>query len=220
VTGERRARVLVAVAVVASIAFALLAHAAIVEDLPRPLGALLSLVPIAIVLAILLRRARNRALAWKLAALAAACMWLLWPQLERRFPDLFLVEHTLMNALLGAIFGRTLLAGQEPLVTRFARVVHDTIPPQVERYTRQVTLAWTLFFLAMIATSWTLHLAGMRDAWSVFATLVNPVLVFAMFGLEYAVRLRALPDWQQVGILGSVRAYMRYFRAARVQPSR
>ena len=220
-TGERRGRVLAAVVVALSVAFALAAHAAIVDGLPRRMGALLSLVPLAIVVLVVLRRSGRRWLGIAVLALAVPALWLAWPEIERRFPDIFFFEHTLMNLLLGAVFGRTLLAGHEPLVTRFARIMHPTLPPEVERYTRNLTLAWTLFFAAMLAISWGLYFAGQRAAWSAFATLVNPALVVAMFAIEYAVRLRALPNWEQVGITGSVRAYVRYFQAARAaQPTR
>ena len=49
------------------------------------------------------------------------------------------------------------------------------------------------------------------EAWSLLANILTPLLVGAMFVLEYAVRLRALPNWEQVGILGSVRAFSRHF---------
>jgi uncharacterized membrane protein len=51
------------------------------------------------------------------------------------------------------IFGRTLIAGRQPLCTRFAEAVHAQLTPQHRIYAGQVTLAWTLFFGAMAVTS-------------------------------------------------------------------
>jgi len=57
-------------------------------------------------------------------------------------------------------------------------------------------------------------------AWSLLANIVNPIAIVAMFVIEYAVRLRALPNWEQVGILGGVRAFTRHFAAARFEGTR
>ena len=212
-TGARRGGVLVAAVVLASVAFALLAHAALVDGLPRGIGALLSLVPLALVALVMLRRSRHRLAGVVALGAALGALWFAWPELERRFPDVFLLEHTLMNLLLCVVFARTLAAGHEPLVTRFARIMHAELPPEVVRYTRQLTMAWALFFAAMIAVSWVLFFGAERAVWSAFATMVNPALVVAMFLVESAVRQKALPNWHQVGISGSVRAYVRYFKA-------
>jgi hypothetical protein len=42
---------------------------------------------------------------------------------------------------------------------------------------------------------------------------VSPVLLVAMFPIEYAVRHRVLPDWERVGVMGSIQAFSRYFAA-------
>ena len=213
-SAPRRGPVWVALAVVGSAALALLAHAALIDRLPARVGAAVALVPIALVVAWLLRRSRHRAIAFvALVALAAAAA-VFWGDIERHFPDVFFVEHVGGNLLLAFVFGRTLVGANEPLVTRFARILHPVLPPEVVRYTRRVTLAWTILFLTLVALSCTLYFAGMPAAWSVLANIVNPVAIVAMFVIEYAVRLRALPDWERVGILGGVRAFSRHFSAA------
>jgi uncharacterized membrane protein len=93
--------------------------------------------------------------------------------------------------------------------------VHGELPPEVVRYTRRVTLAWTIFFGAMFALSCALYLSGERAAWSVFANFATPAGVGSMFAVEYFVRHRVLPDWERVGIMGGVRAFSRHFSQAR-----
>jgi uncharacterized membrane protein len=215
---EQRVRPRTVLAVVLSVVFALLVHASLVEGLPPTLGALLSLVPLAACALWIAGRTRHRLILFAIFALAAAAIVFEWNALERHFPDLFFVEHASINLLLAFVFGRTLAAGHEPLVSRFARIVHGTIPPEVERYTRHVTLAWTLFFLAIFTASCVLYLGGWLTAWSVLANFLSPILLGAMFAIEYLVRLRALPHWERVGILGGIRAFTRHFGTARFEP--
>jgi uncharacterized membrane protein len=207
-----------ALAVLLSIAFLAVAHAALADRLPPRVGAIASLVPLALFSAWLVRRSRAR-LAFVVGAWAIAVPALLaWGDLDGNFAHLFFAEHAGANLLLAIVFGRTLFAGREPLVAIFARIVHGTIPPEVERYTRKVTVAWTAFFASLFLLSCALYLGGLREAWSLFANLATPLLVVAMFVVEYAVRLRTLPHWERVGILGGVRAFSRHFTAPAEAP--
>jgi uncharacterized membrane protein len=215
---EQRVRPLAVLAVVLSVVFVLLVHAVLVEGLPPTLGALLSLVPLTACALWIAGRTRHRIVLFAIVALAAAAIVLEWNALERHFPDLFFVEHAGINLVLAIVFGRTLAAGHEPLVTRFARMVHGAIPPEVESYTRRVTIAWTLFFLAIFTASCVLYLGGWLTAWSLLANFLSPILLGAMFAIEYVVRLRALPHWERVGILGGIRAFTRHFGTARFEP--
>jgi uncharacterized membrane protein len=209
-----------AIVVLLSLAFALLAHAALVDGVPPTVGAWLSLVPAAVLLSWLLGRMRHRALAAALVLAIAAALWTGWPHLERHFPDLFFLQHAGINLALAIVFGRTLFGGREPLVAAFARLVHGALPPEVQRYTRRVTIAWTLFFAAMLLASCALYLAGELPAWSVLATIASPLLIAAMFVAEYGIRHRVLPDWERVGILRGIRACARHFQAARFEAPR
>lgn len=214
-TPDRRMRYAMALAVVASVAFAILAHFALMDGLTPAVGAVLSLVPAVLLVLWAVRRSRRREAALAALALAALALWLGWNVLERHFPDVFFVEHAGANLVLAIVFGRTLTGDREPLCTRFARLVHGSLPPEVVRYARQVTLAWTIFFAALFALSCMLYLGGLRAAWSLLANVANPLLVAAMFLAEYAIRHRVLPQWERVGVLGGIRAFARHFGAAR-----
>ena len=209
--GVRRART--AAAVLVSVAFAIAAHVAIVEGLTA-IGALLSLVPVTALLLFFVRRSRHRAAAIAALALAVFGAFLAFPSLELHYPDLFFVEHAGGQLLLAVLFGRTLLRGEEPIVARFARLIHGEIPAHVARYCRGVTIAWTIFFCALFTLSFSLYVAGYLAAWSVLANILSPLLVGAMFVIEYLVRMRALPDWERVGLLGGVHAFRRHMGAA------
>jgi len=65
-----------------------------------------------------------------------------------------------LQLILLMTFGRTLLAGRQPLCTRFAQAAHTPLTPQHELYARRVTVAWTLFFAAMALISTLLIFPG------------------------------------------------------------
>jgi uncharacterized membrane protein len=220
VSPERRRAAVVALTVVLSVACALGAHYAIVSAHSPIPGALLSLIPVAILGVAFARRTRRLAVVLPALLLAALVLWLGWGLLERNFTNLFFIEHAGANLLLGLTFGRTLLGGREPLCTRFARMLHDPLEPGVARYTRQVTIAWTVFFFTLFILSCALYGGQLLSAWSFLANIASPVLIVAMFAAEYAIRVRVLPDHERVGILGGIRAFSRHMGTARFEAPR
>jgi len=211
VTRAPRSRAWVALAVLLSAGFALLAHFAIIDELTPTVGALLSLVPVTALALWAVRRSRHRAAAFVAILAFGALLWMGWGTLRRHFPDLFFVEHAGANLALAFVFGQTLFGGREALCTRFARLLHGTLPVEVERYSRRVTVAWTIFFATLFALSCTLYFGGFLAAWSVLANILSPILTVAMFMVEYAIRHRVLPQWERVGLLGGIRAFSRHF---------
>ncbi|HEX4330580.1 MAG TPA: hypothetical protein VH040_00455 [Usitatibacter sp.] len=208
-----RTRASLAVVAIVSACFAAAAHFALLDDLPPALGAVLSLLPVLLLAAWAARRSRRAWLPASVVIAIAAGAWLERSALLRLFPHLFFLEHAGANLVLGMLFGRTLLPGHEPLCTSFARLLHGALPEPVLRYTRAVTAAWTLFFASIFTLSCGLYLSHQLAAWSFLANIVSPVLLVAMFPIEYAVRHRVLPDWERVGVMGSIQAFSRYFAA-------
>lgn len=217
---DRRRRFATALAGVVAVAFAFLMHLALMEGLAPALGALLALVPVILLAAWAVRRSRRRGAALAALGLAAIGLWLGWGALERHFSSVFFVEHAGANLVLAIVFGRTLTGDRESLCTLFARLVHGDLPPEVIKYSRQVTLAWTIFFAMLFVASCVLFLGGFVAAWSILANIASPILVGLMFVLEYAIRHRVLPQWERVGILGGIRAFSRHFATAQVEAPR
>lgn len=212
-TGTPRARALVVALVLVSFAGASLAHYAIAVGRSPSLGALVALAPLAILVGVFARRSRHRLLGAAAVAVFAGLLWAGWDVLENNFPSVYFLQHVGSNLLLGAMFARTLAARREPLCTRFARLIHGPLPAAVDRYTRQVTLAWSIFFLAMAALSSGLYFSGSFAAWSVLANFLTLPAVAAMFAVEFLVRRRVLPGWHG-NILDGVRAFWRHSSAA------
>ena len=85
-------------------------------------------------------------------------------------------------------FAASLRAGREPIVTSLARRIRRTMPASVVRYTRQVTLAWCVFFCAQIIVSAVLLVFAPVAVWSSFVNLLNLPLIVAMALAEFACR--------------------------------
>ncbi|WP_303903291.1 hypothetical protein [Thiohalomonas denitrificans] len=95
----------------------------------------------------------------------------------------------LVSLSLLILFGRSLQAGAEPIVTRFARILMNETDPDTQRYTRQVTRVWTLFFALMLIESILLAVYAPLAVWSLFANVLNYLFIAGVFAIELTVRL-------------------------------
>lgn len=132
--------------------------------------------------------------------------YLAWPFLVRHFEWLYFLQHAASNLGLAGFFGHTLGRGSKPLVSRMAETVFGALSPAMTRYTRQVTIAWTIFFAATVLVSALLFCFSSIEVWSFFANILSLPLLALMFTLEYRVRLRLVPD-ERHRPLDSFRAY-------------
>lgn len=189
------------------VAYQVIAHYAVATPDAHGVGLAMALVPaLGIVLGVAARSARR---AWLLPLWALACivLWMARQPLARHFEWGLYLEHVSFNLLLAYVFGRTLVAGREPLCTHFAALVHGTLTPRIARYSRQVTVAWTLFFVATAMASTLLFAAASIVTWSSFANYLSLPLVGAMFVVEYLCRCIALRGEPRSSLLDAVRAY-------------
>ncbi len=186
--------------------YACLAHYTNTSDTGSA-GAMLALAPMAIAALVLGWRSRRRLPAMTLAIAACVAALLALPQLQRHTSMIYWFEHAATQSLLCIGFARTLAPGREPMISVFARMVHGTLGPQMVVYTRQVTLAWSVFFGAMALVSTVLFFSAPVALWSTFANFFTAPLIALMFIVEYAVRRRALPDMAHATILDGVLAF-------------
>ncbi|KAK44943.1 membrane protein [Caballeronia jiangsuensis] len=202
------ARFLRAAGVVGAIAaYQLAAHHAASTPDAHGLGLALVLAPILLIALNAVVRSPARGWLLPLWALACVALWLGRAPLTAHFGWGLWLEHASFNLALAWMFGRTLAHGREPLCTQFATMVHGQIEARVVRYTRHVTLAWTLFFVATAFVSTVLFACASIVAWSTFANYLALPLVGLMFVVEYACRRIALPDMEPSSIMDAVRAY-------------
>jgi uncharacterized membrane protein len=104
-------------------------------------------------------------------------------------------------------FGRSLLGGRVPLCTQFADQVHGPLSAAELRYTRNVTVAWVIFFVINLAVTGMLFEFAPLRIWSIFVNFCSFPLILVMFAGEYAVRRRALPQLKRSGLIATLRVY-------------
>lgn len=136
-----------------------------------------------------------------------------WPRLLNHVDGVYLIQHVGINGSLGLLFGSTLFRGRVPLCTVFAGLMNPSVSPALARYTRQVTVAWTVFFVVVIATSLLLYAFAPVVVWSLFANILTGPLVGTMFVCEYLLRFFVLaPEDRGGSIFAAIDAYKETMR--------
>jgi uncharacterized membrane protein len=157
--------------------------------------------------ALLAWQRRQRVLALAAAAAAGALALQAWHGGGLAPQAIYLGQHVAIHLLLAFVFGVTLQGGREPLVTALARRVHGGLTPAMVAYSRKVTIAWAIYFVAMAALSLALFALAPFAAWATFANLVTPLAIVAMFVGEYLLRYRLHPEFERATLTQAVRAY-------------
>jgi len=193
--------------------YALLEHYANVTPGMAALGAGLAVTPLLVAWLLLARRASHPALSLLLASLIAGFVLVqCWQQIEHSFPLMFMLQEAGVYLILAFGFGRSLMTGQTPLCTHWASMIHGELAEPVRRYTRTVTVAWTVFFVAISLTSVALYLLAPLSVWSMFSNFLTLPLAALMFAIEYEVRRRRLPWMRRASLADTARVYFSTMR--------
>jgi uncharacterized membrane protein len=200
----------------AALAYAAVTHTLMTHAQDSPWAVALGVGPVAVLGIAALWRSGQRTVAvlCMAAALLLAAQALRGQPLPSRW--LYLAQHAGIHFALAVWFGGTLRAGTQPMISALAQRVHGSLSPAMAAYTRNVTLAWTLYFGGMSATSLVLFFAGDFSHWSLLANLLTPVFTTAMFVGEYLLRYRLHPEFERVTLHTAVRAW----RSGRAAASR
>ncbi|MDX1431806.1 MAG: hypothetical protein R3286_05090 [Gammaproteobacteria bacterium] len=176
--------------------YPIVVHLSIVYDVPVLLiGLLLVLFTVLVVLAV--RKGGNflSAVSCLVALIAIVVLW------RGRPVDLVYLPPVLVNVVLMFLFGRTLLPGRTPLVTRMATLLRGELDETYAGYTRRVTQAWTIFFVFLAVECVVLAKIAPLEVWSLVTNFVNYVLVFLFFAVEYRIRLVCLRGYPHLGFI-------------------
>lgn len=166
------------------------------------------LAPMLIVIAVGACRSGQRWLGTVAAAIVAGLVGQALLGVQVSAQALYLAQHVGAHLFLAGAFGSTLRAGHTALITTMAVRVHRQFTPAMAVYTRHVTVAWTLYFVAMAAVSVGLYLTVSFELWAVFANLLTPLALVLMFGAEYALRYRLHPEFERSSVADSIRSYL------------
>lgn len=195
----------------ALVAYALLSHWLMVHAADSPWAIVFLLAPLLLVfggMAVARRR-------WGWLALMGACLvgleWVVSHGGVGGLGDvnrLYVLQHAVINLLLGGMFAATLRPGQVPLITAVALRVHGSgMQAAKYPYTRRVTVAWTLYFFGLVAVSLPLYFFFDWSVWSVYSNLVNPLLAAALMFGEWRLRYWLHPEFERVSIGAAMRAF-------------
>ena len=189
-------------AVAGILAYQVLVHIGMVGNLDHSLSALLA-APMVALAAWILLRSKERGI-WLLIIGAAGALTF---ALGRSGAALYGVPHAAAYLSLLWFFGRTLARGREAFITRLARHARNgVLPPGMESYTRRLTFAWCVFFVAQLAASALLLRFGTMESWSLFINVLNFPLLALMFAADYLYRVVRFGD-SPASLATAIQAY-------------
>ena len=155
----------------AAIGYDLLSYYSINHPGWAALGTALALLPLLLIVIGMAWRSHWRAAVILAGAAAAVLLWRSWPLLSSHFTLMFLLQQVFMWSALLLFFAGSLMPGRTPLCTQWADLAHGPLSDAELRYTRGVTLAWSLFFGAMAVTGVLLYVLAPATVWSAFNNL-------------------------------------------------
>lgn len=202
--GERARLGLIAAAV---LGYAGLSHYLTAQAAGSAWSLLAILGPMVVLVLVGFWRSGQRWLAVALALGIAALAWRLQRGGDFDPVWLYLAQHAGIHAALGLAFGRTLRPGHQALISAMAERVHRGLPPGMGEYTRRLTGVWTAYFFGMGLTSLGLFALAPLETWSLFANVVTPLAMGALFVGEYVLRYRLHPEFERVSLVTVIRAY-------------
>jgi hypothetical protein len=119
-----------------------------------------------------------------------------------------LIPNSLIYGSLALMFAKTLAKGQIPLITQLATKIEGPLPAAIERYTRQVTLAWALFFALNVVVSIALYYFVSFAAWSLFSNVYSTPMLIGMFILEFGYRKIRYRHYKTASFSDGMKAFM------------
>jgi len=200
--------------------YPLLAHFAVLSGRPALIAASIGLLA---VIALFPGLRSGRPLAWVLLIAAGFGLY----EVARSGQTLLLLflPPILINAFMAWVFGNTLQEGRTPLIERAIILLHgpaENLTSDVAAYARRLTLTWTVLFVSLATINLVLAAlarpggvllsAGLDPpvtvplgTWSLFANVLNYVIVAAFFVVEYRVRVRRFPERAYGGFFSFIR---------------
>ena len=107
--------------------------------------------------------------------------------------DAMLFYPTFVNLVLLSVFVHSLYS-PPTVITRLARLREPELPESAVRYTRNVTVIWSLFFLVNGSVSLYTALWATTETWTLYNGLIAYVAIAALMGGEWIVRARVMKN--------------------------
>lgn len=178
-----------------------LVHASVVFGVPA-----LALLALVVLVAVVLFKPLSalRPWAWVVLVCSAAALYGIGHSDAVRYA-VYLPSLAIPGAL-AAVFGTTLRANREPMISMIARIERGGVLAQdLIVYTRRLTQVWTGIFVLMFALALGLIVAGEIEWWSLVTNVLNYVAIGLMFAVEYAYRRWRFPHHPHRGFVDHIR---------------
>jgi uncharacterized membrane protein len=147
---------------------------------------------------------QGRAWAWASWAGVAALIW--WLVVAGHGLYALYVPPAAIPGALFLVFAGSLRAGQTPLITRIAAIMHEgALPDDLVKYTRQVTVLWCVVCAALFLSAVCLAWLASPELWSLMTNLVHYLVLGAVFVLEYAWRRIRFRHHEHLGLVQFLR---------------
>jgi uncharacterized membrane protein len=184
-----------------------------VSNKPPLLLVLASIAPIAMAGLVAAWKSNTKFIALAVTGAALIALYFFSDFLRSHIAWFYFLQHAGMMVFLGALFGSTLKNDETALCSRIARLLDKTVLDAAYlRYTWKVTAAWTLYFCVSAIVSVVLFFFSPIEIWSLFASVLTPISLGAMFIGEYCIRVRVLPGRKHFSISETIRAYRNFPR--------
>jgi uncharacterized membrane protein len=196
-----------ALIVLACVAYQYLVHSSVSNAQTGLFHAMLLWLPLVALAGWILVRSNNKSL-W-LAALSAACVVVLLVEHQEQLGLAALsgIAHASAYLFLLWYFGHTLARGRDPIISRFARSIHGTLQPEMELFSRKLTVAWCVFFAAQLIASALLFAFAPLNVWSLFINLLNLPLLALMFAGQWVYRMVSYPNCPRASVWQVIEAF-------------
>lgn len=147
---------------------------------------------------------QRRSWAWLAWIAASALTW--WLVVAGHGLYALFVPPAAIPAALFLLFAGSLRPGQTPLITRVATIMHGgTLPEELVRYTRAVTVLWAAVCAALFLSAVLLAVYATPELWSLMTNLVHYLVLGAVFVIEYAWRRIRFRHLEHLGLVQFLR---------------
>lgn len=94
----------------------------------------------------------------------------------------------LIHFFLFLFFSSSLISGNQPIITRFARLINGELSAKEKDYTRKATIAWSMFLFFLFTEAMVIAFLAPIHIWSLFVNFINYLFLLVMFIAEFLVR--------------------------------